>query len=397
MRGFDVRNVNGGARYYDGQVEDARLVLENVRSAQRHGACAFNYFQADGFLYAKARGENRVAGVRGHDLLNGETREIPAHLVINATGVWSDTLTRMDDPSSPRRMRPTKGIHILVPRGKIGGDSAVAMPNVTDGRLMFIVPWGEFQIIGTTDTDYTGDFDRLTADRSEVEYVVAGANHAFPGSPIRLEDIVGTFAGLRPLMHEDGKSEGRTSREHEIWTSESGLLSIAGGKLTTYRSMAEELVDLAARRLREEFNAAQKRPCRTATVPLVEYEAGPGVDTAEVPGDVIDHLRKNHGPEYGRVLELAGSDRHLLERIVEGLPYIWAEVPYAAEREMAMTLADVFERRLRLSMESRDGGLAVAERAANLLGQCLGWDKKRVEENLRDYEARVRRENAWRG
>ena len=399
MRGFDIKNINGGAQYYDGQVDDARLTLANIRAAHRYGAAVANYFEADALI----REGDRVAGIRGHDVLRGEIHEIRAHVVVNATGIWCDSILQMDDPAVPRRMRPTKGIHILVPRRKIGGDSAVAFPNVTDGRLMFAVPWGDFQLIGTTDTDYRGNYDHVHADRTDVDYVIAAANHAFPGSPITAEDIVGAYSGLRPLVGEPGKSEEQTSREHEIWTSPSGLVSIAGGKLTTYRSMAEELVDLVEKHLRRDFSIRARHFCRTAKTPLIEEDDEMRAQSVAVeplmkkmPPDVAGHLRDAYGPEYGLVLTKAAHDQRQMERIVDGLPYIWAEVPYAVEREMALCLTDIFERRLHLAMESRDSALAAAERAAGILGGCLGWDPGQIEAALGVYEARIREENQWR-
>jgi len=392
MRGFDVQNINGGAHYYDGQVDDARLTLETIRSAHRHGAWSANYVQVDGLIKDAEHG--RIVGVQAHDTLRGDRFEIRAHVVVNATGVWSDTLTQMDDPSAPKRMRPTKGIHLLVPREKIGGDSAVAFPNVTDGRLMFAIPWGKFQIIGTTDTDYRDDYDRVYADRADVDYVIAAANHAFPSTPITRADVISTFAGLRPLVAQVGKSESKTSREHEIWTSPSGLVTIAGGKLTTYRSMAQELVDLVAKQLREQFNIVAKNSCTTARVPIVPSDGNGAAET--LPPDVLAHLEQVYGPERSRVVEYARRDPALARRIVDDLPYIWAQVPYAIEQEMAMTVTDILERRLHLLTEAGDNGLAAAPRVAKLLGDYFDWDKARVEKDLRAYQQNVDLTNAFK-
>ncbi len=370
VRGLDTRNISGGAHYYDGQVDDARLTLETIRAAHRHGAAIANYVQVDSLI--KERG--RVVGVNAHDALRGDKIEIRARVVVNATGVWTDTLTQMDEPSAPARMRPTKGIHILVPCEKIGCDSAVAFPNVADGRLMFALPWGKLTLVGTTDTDFAGDYDRVYADQTDVEYVIAAANHAFPTTPISKADVVSTYAGLRPLVAQSGKSASKTSREHEIWTTPSGLVTIAGGKLTTYRSMAEELVDVVAKQLREQFNIVARRSCSTARTPLGE--------DAEA--------------QTARVAQFAQSDPKLAERIVDGLPYIWAQVPYALENEMALTLTDVLERRLHLFTEARDNGVAAAPRVAQYLAEFLEWDKARVENELRAYQDNVDAMNAFK-
>ncbi len=391
LRGIDVRNISGSAYYFDAQVDDARLTLETIRSARRHGAAVANYVQVDGLI--KDDRQARVAGVQTHDVLSGEPCAMHARVVVNATGPWTDTLIQLDDPRAPDRMRPTKGIHIIVPRAKIGGDAAVAFPSFRDGRLMFVIPWGEFSIVGTTDTDYTGDYDRVYADAADVAYVIDAANHAFPESPLEKSDVISTYAGLRPLVLQLGKSATKTSREHVIWTSESGLLTIAGGKLTTYRSMAQELVDLAAKRLRDEFGVLPTQPCTTASTPLIEDDAPPGDGFGD---DVIAHLQRAHGPEVGRVLDVARRDSALAQPIVEGLPYIWAEVLYAIENEMALTVADILARRTHILNEAGDNGVAAAVGVAEFLARSLAWDKARVEKELRAYQDEVALVRAFR-
>lgn len=390
MKGFDCANINGGAYYYDGQVDDARLTLETIRSAHRYGAVIANYVQVAELIKER----NRVVGVRAHDALSGGTIEVRARVVVNATGVWTDTLTQMDDPGSPKRMRPTKGIHIIVPREKLGGDSAVAFPNVNDGRLLYAIPWGKFQIIGTTDTDYTDDYDHVHANSADVDYVIAAANHAFPATPITRADVISTYAGLRPLICQEGKSASKTSREHEIWTTESGLVSIAGGKLTTYRSMAEQCVDVVAKQLRDQFNIVAKHSCLTAKISIVEGNGDTPNDN--LPRDVFEHLVHFHGPEAGRVIEIAKRAPQLARRICDDLPYIWAEIPYAVEQEMAMTITDVLERRLHLLTETRGNGLTVAPRVAELMRDYFDWDSRRIEQELRAYQERVSLTNAFK-
>ncbi len=390
MRGIDVGNINGGAHYYDGQVDDARLTLETIRAAHQHGAAIANYVQVDGLL----KQEGKVTGVQAHDTRRGDKIDIHARVVVNATGPWTDTLLQLDDPRAPKRMRPTKGIHIIVPREKIGGDSAVAFPAHSDGRLMFVIPWGQFSIVGTTDTDFAGDYDRVVADAADVDYVIAAAQHAFPGASLQKSDVISTYAGLRPLVLQQGKSASKTSREHEIWTTPSGLVTIAGGKLTTYRSMAEELVNLVAKRLRSEFNVASRQPCATARMPLVE--ASGGASPNGLPPDVIEHLNHAHGPEMNRVVEIANRDPRLSQPIVDGLPYIWAEVPYAVEQEMAVTASDILERRLHILNEARDMGLSIAPEVAARLGDFLDWDKGEVDRELREYQEQVALASAFR-
>ncbi len=409
INGIDTRNIDGAAYYYDAQVDDARLTLETIRAAHRHRAVIANYVQVDGLLKDKGR----VVGVQAHDVFSGEQVTIHARIVVNATGPWTDVLLQIDDPRISRRMRPTKGTHILVSREKFGGSrdaSAVTFPSFSDGRLMFLIPWGAFTIIGTTEADYDRDFDRVHADANDVDYIVAAVNHAFSGVQLQKEDIISTYAGLRPLVVQSGKSAHRTSREHQIWTSESGLVTIAGGKLTTYRSMAQELVDLVAKRLREEFDVAPVRPSATARTMLIEDKSPSPITWREIMAqiefkdacddwqapacrrfsdDVIAHLIRTHGPEYSRVLEIAERDARFAERIIEGLPYIGAEVQYALEQEMALTVVDVLARRTHILLESRENGIQVAPRVAAWLGESLHWDKSALENSLRVYEEQV--------
>ncbi len=425
MHGIDTRHIDAAAYYYDAQVDDARLTLETIRAAHRHGAAIANYVQADGLLKEKGR----VVGAQAHDVFSGEKISIHAHIVVNATGPWTDALLQIDDPRAPPRMRPTKGIHVLVPREKIGGGAAaVTFPSFSDGRLMFIIPWGEFAIIGSTESDYAGDFDRVYADTNDVAYVMAAVNHAFPDAQLQKTDIISTYAGLRPLVVQPGKSAHRTSREHQIWTSESGLVTMAGGKLTTYRSMAQELVDRVAKRLRAPVRSSATARTMLVDSPLAQRHLGesnspraptmtmrdpmtPALPSAlpqgkcaygasvfdrddlrpppRAGGEVIAHLIRAHGPEYPRVSEIAERDARLAGRVIEGLPYIWAEVQYALEQEMAMTVADVLARRTHILLESRENGLQVAPEVAAWLGKFFDWDKRAVEKDLRAYEEQV--------
>jgi glycerol-3-phosphate dehydrogenase len=389
MRGFHIDEIGGGALYYDGQVDDARLTLETIRTGHRYGAEIANYVQVDELL----KHEGRIVGVKAHDVLNGEQLEIRARVVVNSTGPWSDTLSQLDDPSVPKRMRPTKGVHVVLPREKIGGDSAVAF-TVPDGRLMFTIPWDKFTVVGTTDTDYDADYDRVYADVADVDYIIKAANHAFPGSQISKSDVISTWAGLRPLVSQLGKSTSGTSREHEIWTTESGLVSIAGGKLTTYRSMAEQLVDVVVKELSDKHSIAPKSACMTARVPLVDVEPVPMSDG--LPQDVQEHLIHSHGPEAGRVTDLIKRDAKLGQRIVEDLPYIWAEVPYAIENEMAMTVTDVLERRMHMLTEARDLGIGAAPQVAQRLGAFLDLGKAQEDENLRVFQDKVDQTSAFK-
>ncbi|HEX8431292.1 MAG TPA: glycerol-3-phosphate dehydrogenase/oxidase, partial [Longimicrobium sp.] len=244
-------NVVGAALYYDASVDDARLALANARGAHEAGAAVVPHAEVVGFI----RDEDVIRGARVRDTLTGATTEVAARVVINATGPWSDELRRLADPEAAPRLRPTKGVHIMVERERLGNHNAITFRSPVDGRVMFVLPWGDFSYVGTTDTDYHGAPADVAADADDVRYLLDSANSLFPRARLTDADVVSTWAGLRPLLAppEAGSelSASATSREHEIWQDRSGLLNIAGGKLTTYRVMAAEAADVAARILRE--------------------------------------------------------------------------------------------------------------------------------------------------
>ncbi len=357
IRGIDTTRINGAAYYYDAQVDDARLTLETIRAAHRAGAVIANYVEVDELI--KERG--RITGAGAHDVPLGDMIAIHARVVVNATGPWCDPLSQLDDPNAPRRMRPTKGIHILVPAERIGGRDAATFP-APDGRLMFLIPWNAFTIIGTTESDYGGDFDNVYADAQDVDYVLKATNHAFPKANLQKSDIISAHAGLRALVTQAGKDVHQTSREHEIWTSESGLVTIAGGKLTTYREMARQCVDLVEKQLQTRFNIAPKEKCTTAMRPIGE-----------------------------RDLSLRSG-----AQIVEGLPYTWDDVSSALEQEMSLTIADVLERRTHVTWEARDNGMSIAPQVAERMAAYLGWDKARRDAELLAFGEHIARANAFR-
>ncbi|MBI3912911.1 MAG: glycerol-3-phosphate dehydrogenase/oxidase [Chloroflexi bacterium] len=384
-RGIDIGNITRGAYYFDAQVDDARLTLETIRAAHRAGAVAANYVQVD----ALAKADARVVGADAHDMLTGEKISIRARVVVNATGVWSDGLAQMDDPRARRRLRPTKGAHIFVARERIGTENAATFPSFQDKRIMFLIPWGKFTIIGTTESDFDGDYDRVYADARDVAYILAAANHAFPLAKLFRADVISAYAGLRPLVNEGGKNATQTSREHLIWVSESGLITIAGGKLTTYRAMAEQLVNRVAKILRDEFNVVAKQKCATARLPLVASDSALEFARDGLGEDVAAHLARAYGANAARVAALAHADGRAARRIAEALPYLWAEVDYAMENEMPATLVDFLARRTHIMNEDGDNGIEVAPQVAARMAARLDWDRARIEKELRAYQDQV--------
>lgn len=385
--GLRDRGLIGAALYYDAQTDDARLVIATVRSAMRAGALAANYVETTALL----KPDGRVRGAVVRDVLTGQTATIRANVVVNATGPWSDQLRRLDDPQAAPILRLTKGAHVTVPRRRLANEHAVTLLSPVDGRVMFVLPWGDLSYIGTTDTDADASPDGLRVTAADVTYLLRSANAAFPHAHLAPNDVVSAWVGLRPLLRADNADPSQVSREHKVFASEQGLITIAGGKLTTYRVMARDVVDRVAARLHELDGRPLPPRARTDKLPL------PGGETAdlEVLGEAARargaseatarHLVASYGSEAAAVLNLVDRDRRLGDAIIAGRPEIWAEIAYAVERELAVRVQDILVRRLHLFYEVPDHGQSVVTKVAARMKQLLGWDDLREAEELRDY------------
>lgn len=366
--------LRGGAVYYDAQVDDARLTLAVARAANDGGAHTVSYARVVEFLRGP---DGRLAGARLRDELTGAETEVRARLILSAAGPWTDEVRRLADPGAAPRLRPTKGVHIVVPRSRVGNTGAIIFRSSVDDRVMFVLPWGRFTYVGTTDTDFQGDPSRVEADASDVEYLLRSANGLFPDALLTGDDVVGTWAGIRPLLAEpDEDDPGDTSREHSIWRERSGLLCIAGGKLTTYRTMAAEAAARAARILQRD-HGIESGDFHTELVRL------PGAPAGEWNGyrrnlearaaamglspEQTEHLASAYGTDAMDILDRVDADASLREPAVEGLPYIRAELPHAVDREMALTADDILRRRLHVAYEATSYDELRIE-AENLLG-----------------------------
>lgn len=393
--------LTGATHYYDATTDDARLTLAVALDAHQAGAVLANYAQAVGML----REGQKVVGAEVRDRLTGEEIEIRARVVANATGPWTDSLLAMADPRAARRLRPTKGVHIIVPRERIWSRAAITFNSPRDGRLMFLIPWGRFSVIGTTDTDYTGDPADVHAGAEDVTYILEAARHAFPVVALNEADIVSTYAGLRPLIADDAPTGYKVSREHQILNTAPGFFTIAGGKLTTWRSMAEELVSELGRYLGREHGLSPARPGQTIGRTL------PGGDIPEwhtylarrvlelsdrLPPETVTHLVSAYGTGYSDVLAQAENDEALVQPLVAGLPYLKAEVLHAIRREMALTLEDVLARRTHVLDQTRDQGLEIAAEVAALMGTELGWADQERARQVNLYRQLVEQTRRWR-
>ncbi len=378
--------LSGAYLYYDAQADDARLTLTICRTAARHGAAVANYAAVTGLL-KDAAGRLRGALVEA----DGETIEVQAASVVNATGVWSDEVRRLDEGEHPESIRPAKGIHITVPWAKVRNDIATIVPVPKDRRSVFVVPWGDLTYVGTTDTDYDGPIDDPQCSPSDVAYLLRALNAAVT-EPVTDADVVGTWAGLRPLLRSGSTERTRDlSRRHAVRRSESGLVSVTGGKLTTYRRMADDTVDVVAAFL------GKRRRGRTKRLRLV---GGEGFSApAESPEPSLHtHLAGRYGTEADLVAALvddeASAAARLAEPLVPGLPYVRAEAVHAVRHEMARTLDDVLARRTRARLLARDASARAADDVAQLIGAELGWSAAFRTDQVEEYRAAVKAERA---
>lgn len=376
-----ARDLVGGARYYDAQCDDARLVVAIARSAAAHGALVANYMQVEQLEIV----DGRVRGARVRDVLSDEQGLIRATTVVNATGPWSDRIRRMEFPHCAPILRPTKGAHVVVPRARIGNHHALTLTSPIDGRIMFILPWKDLSIIGTTDTDTAVSPENVQADDADITYLLRSANSYFPNARLEPSDVLSTWAGLRPLLIEpDRKSASQVSREHRILQGPNGMWTIAGGKLTTCRVMGAEMVDAVVREQRKLFGRSSPPPAETAKEPLPGGEAKDLTPFRRIGQDLglgpatVDHLLEHYGTEAAAVYNLCREDRARAERLHPEHPAIRAEVIHQVRRELAQRVEDVLVRRVHLYYETDDHGAEAAGPVARLMGAELGWSEARI-------------------
>ncbi|MDQ3945984.1 MAG: glycerol-3-phosphate dehydrogenase/oxidase, partial [Actinomycetota bacterium] len=405
MPDLNPERLAAGFLYYDARVDDARLTLAVVKTAASHGAVVANYVEATGL---RRIGE-QVRGAALTDRLDRAAFEVDAKVVINAAGVWADELRALDEGRNPGSLRPAKGVHITLPAGRPHLEVAAVLPVPRDRRSVFVIPWGERVYVGTTDTDYDGPLDEPTCTAADVDYLL-GALNAWMRHPVDRSEVLGSWAGLRPLVSgppgaggaPGRRATGRTadlSRRHSVRVSPSGLVSIVGGKLTTYRKMAADAVDEAL----DVRRAAGDRPpgvgrSRTASVPLFGaegYEEGAAPGAAErlgIAGDVLEHLAGRHGGQARTVTAMVVEDPALAEPLVSGLPYLAAEAVYAIRYEMALTLEDVLSRRTRALLLDTAAAVAAAPSVADLMAGELGWSPDETARQVAAFTALAERQ-----
>ncbi|MGO9344600.1 MAG: FAD-dependent oxidoreductase [Acidimicrobiales bacterium] len=395
--------------YYDARTDDARLTLTVARTAAfDHGAVLANYAEVKELLHGR---DGDVAGARVNAWIPGATTreiEVRASVVVNATGVWADDVRALDEAAHPHSLRPAKGIHVTVPASRMPADIAAVIPARADRRQIFVVPWpdGDDVYLGTTDTDWDGPLDDPACLPQDVDYVLEAANGSTTSSLSR-SDVSGVWAGLRPLLDPgDRHMSARTkdlSRRHTVHVSERGVVTVTGGKMTTYRLMAEQTVDAAAKVLGRPVAKSRTRHLKLIGAPgntgrganaadLAELADLAGIRSADHFGldqEAMSALVRRHGTEAADVLDLASGDPGLLRPLVGGLPYLWVEAIWAARHEMSLTVDDLLSRRtrsvLRRAQASAD---AAGDIAATLAGE-LGRDAGDMQAEARKFSQAV--------
>lgn len=385
MPALDADRVVGGYLYVDARADDARLTLAVIKTAVfEFGASAVNYAE----VTALPEHDGRIDRATVVDRVSGASFDIPARVVVNAAGVWSDRVRALTGPD-PRSIRPAKGVHITVPAEKLPLRTAAVLQVTGDDRAIFVLPWEHHVYVGTTDTDYRGDLDDPQCDADDVAYLLDAVN-ACVTEPLTPADVTGTWAGLRPLV-ADAHSEKTAdlSRRHTVVVGDSGLVTVTGGKLTTYRTMAQDTVDGVV-----DLLGLEPRPeCRTEHLLLYGADGAQELEAADAPGllgvdaSLLDHLRKRYGAAARTLVEMIREDASLAEPIVAGLGYVRAEAVYAVHHEMAVTLDDVLSRRTRALLIDRDATRRAASEVAALIAPELGWDAAETERQVAAFDA----------
>lgn len=381
----NLDKLSSGYLYYDAGADDARLVVTLARTAAHRGAVLANRCGVVG-VTTDAGGQTNGVVVEA----DGDQFPVGARVVVNAAGVWADDVRALDEGAHPDSIRPAKGVHLTIPWDKVRNDIAVIIPVRSDKRSLFLVPWGpqadgsySHCYVGTTDTDHDGGLDDHQTTAVDIDYVLTALNDALE-TTITLADVTGVWSGLRPLVKANTSDApmGKTadlSRQHQVAVSDSGVVRVSGGKLTTYRKMAEDTVEIAMQQLGRRRRASRKQS--TKQLKLI----GARGHRSTQPGTQVGHLARRYGSLADEVKALIAFEPALGEPIAPGHQYVLAEVVYAARHEMATTLSDVLERRTRLHIFDREAALTAAPRVAALMATELHWDTAETEHQLDNY------------
>jgi glycerol-3-phosphate dehydrogenase len=364
----------GAVEYFDGQFDDACFNIDLIKTAAAHGATPLSYCAVTALT---KNADGQLSGVEVLDEVSGERFEFSAAVIINATGPYADSILRLDDPNASRVITPSQGVHLVVDRRFLPGRDGLLIPETPDGRIMFALPWHDHVLIGTTDTSLDSTPQEPVAQAAEIELIIETAGRYLSPAP-QASDILAVFAGVRPLPRGNTRATAKLSREHAISVSSSGLISITGGKWTTYRIMAEECIDFAIAE-----NGLADVPCSTASLSLQGSGDGVAEDDPQLAGQVTEQVT-------ALVTEEVTGQRaqQMAKQIHPDLPYTAAQCVYAVREEMALTLEDVLGRRTRALFLNARAALECAPQVADLISAELGWDQERRESELEAF-ARV--------
>jgi len=402
-----TEGLAGAPLYFDAATDDARLTLETAIDAARSGALVATWTKVVGL----APSGSRIRRVQLEDALDGRRYEVATRAVVNATGPWSDALLGLAGSATRPLLRPTKGIHVVLDAARLPVPHAVVCRHPDDGRVLFVIPWGDRTYVGTTDTDEQVEPGQVRASHDDVRYLMRAIERYFPGREVREEHVLATWAGLRPLVSdgEGGSSESDVSREHKIFVGEGGMITVAGGKLTTYRKMAAEIVDVAVAELTA--HGLLTRTLRKAETEEAPLPGAHGFDASEegrarlaaeiaalgtLGRDVAAHLVATYGARAREVAARTAGDPAAGAPITAGRPDVLAQVDFAIDEELAATIADVLDRRTQISLRDGAHGLPGLDALADRMAARLGWSAARTEEEKARYRASVALQEAWR-
>jgi glycerol-3-phosphate dehydrogenase len=359
--------LNGGALYYDAWADDARLTLENALDAACHGAAVANYVALEAFSPTR----QRIGAAAVRDMVGGGALELRSRIFVNAAGPWVDDVRRMDDPAADRQVRLTKGVHLVIHASRLPAQNVLVLAD-DEGRIVFVMPRDSYVIIGTTDTDFDGDRDKVAADVADVDYLLGVVAQSMPELKLREDDIAYSFAGLRALVASPGLAPSAVSREEVILESPSGLFSVAGGKLTTHRAIADKLVDRAMKKL-----GRPAGKCPTLGTPLPGARpSGEGASSMNgLEPDAFGILVRRYGTRAEIVARIARSKAELAQPLAPGCPAIGAEVVHAIRNEFALSVSDFIVRRTSLVWRAPAEAVEAAPAVARIMAAELGWDR----------------------
>lgn len=366
---LEPEGLRGGVLYYDGQFDDSRLAINLAQTAAEEGATPINYMKVTGLLNTKG---GLVDGVKALDMVDGESFEINARVVINATGIFTDSILEMDNPYNKPIIQCAQGVHLVLDKEFLPGDAAIMVPHTDDGRVLFAVPWHGKALVGTTDTPIEKPSLEPVALEEEIEFILRHAKQYLTKDPTRA-DVKSVFAGLRPLVRpQDVKSTSEISRSHHLQVSESGLVTLAGGKWTTYRKMAEDTIDQAAL-----VAGLEPEPCQTKELRIHGWLKNT---------DDTEHLYV-YGSDIVALKKLLNEDEEWSERLHPNLPYLKGEVIWAVRNELAITIEDILSRRTRALLLDAKASLEVAPVVGRLIASEFGYDEEWVQQEVKEYKA----------